>query len=575
MKSRLLILSIGIISWCTANAYDVSTEIRKKNVLLEVFTGIHCGNCPDGDVYTDNLLTAQPEHVFAIDIHSGYYAIPSSGQPDYRIDEGEAIDLEMDANACGYPGAAINRRHFPDEEILVLGRYSWVKKSKSIHEEDAPVNLYLSSAFDGTTRELRVTVEGYYTQQVEQDENFLHVALIQDNIYGFQSGSGGGNNYNHRHMLRAYLTQLWGDTIAAPQQGEYFTREYTYTVPQAIKNISVKPEDLQIIAFVSVDKKEVLNVTGQKPEYANFTKPLTATLQAPKPPMASRYGYCFFDAILKNESSRPLTSAAFLATVNEYEQTVNWTGEIAPFHSQTIRLAVAPYSFANENNYKIQLAALNGETFAGNALQGSFKTPVETTPVIQIEIKTDSYADENTFTIRNKGGEVVHELGPYPAGTAATYKDTVELEPSETYCLEITDAWGDGIQSPRGSYKLYTDDHTLFAQNGDVKLFGDKVFFQTTLPPSPVALASMEQEKTAVTVNSDQKRLEIVFQSRSNGQTGITLYSLDGKRLLNRTVSSQAGTCTATLPSGTLPSGIYLLIINQQEKREIVKIKVL
>ncbi|MDR1610860.1 MAG: Omp28-related outer membrane protein [Candidatus Symbiothrix sp.] len=572
---KLLFILSGIVFCASANAYEVSTEVQKKNILLEVFTGIHCGNCPDGDVYTDNLLTVRPEHLFAIDIHSGYYAVPNAGQPDYRIDEGEAIDLEMGANSYGYPGAAINRRHFPQASLLVLGRGEWMKRSKSIHEEDAPVNLYLSSVFNGTTRELRVTVEGYYTQQVEQSENFLSVALIQDNIYGYQKGAADQNNYNHRHTLRAYLTPLWGDTLSAPQQGDYFSREYIFTVPQAVKDIPVKAEDLEIIAFVSADKREVLNVTGKKPEYINYNKPLAATIQEPKWAIAFRYGYNFFDVRLKNESDQTITSAAFKVTVNGTEQTVNWSGEIASFHTLPLRLPVESYSMlTKDNEYKIQLSALNGESVNGNVLQGNFDMPAETTPKIQIAIKTDLHADENTFVIRNKNGEVVHEFGPYLPGTVATYDETVDLEPSETYCFEITDSWGDGIMSPRGSYKLYKDNHSLFAQNYEIMVFGDRLFFQTTLPPTPTALFPVEQAETKATVNSNQKTLEVVFRAESNRQAEISLYSIDGKCLLFRKFSTTEGIYSATLPLGSLSSGIYLLTINQGEKREIVKLKI-
>ncbi|MDR2621968.1 MAG: Omp28-related outer membrane protein [Dysgonamonadaceae bacterium] len=575
MSIKLLVLSLCIIVFVPANAYEVPTEIQKKNVLLEVFTGIHCGNCPDGDVYTDNLLTVQPEHIFAIDIHSGHYAVPNAGQPDYRIDEGEAIDLEMGANNYGYPGAAINRRHFPEETLLVLGRGVWMKKSKSIYAEDAPVNLHVSSVFDGTTRELRVTVEGYYTQQVEQNENFLNVALIQDNIYGYQSGATDRDNYNHRHALRAYLTPLWGDTLFVPKQGEYFSREYTYTVPQAIKDIPVKAEDLEIIAFVSAGKREVLNVTGKKPEYIHYNKPLAATLQSPKPAIAVRYGYNFFDVRLKNESDQTITSAAFKVTVNGNEQTVNWLGEINSFHTLPLRLTVEPYSIlAGDNEYKIQLSALNGVTVNGNSLQGSFKAPTEATPQIQVQIKTDLYADENTFVIRDRDGKVVHTLGPYSPGVVATYNETVDLKPSEIYCFEITDSCGDGILSPQGLYKLYKDNHTMFAQNYEVKVFGDRLFFQTTLPPNTTALSPVEQPATKVTVNSNQKTLEVVFRAEPNGQAGINLYSIDGKCLWVRQFSTTEGISTATFPLAGLPSGIYLLTIRQKEKKEIIKLKI-
>ncbi|MDR0348610.1 MAG: Omp28-related outer membrane protein [Tannerella sp.] len=559
MKTKIIGLLIGILAFAPASAYEVSTEIQKKNILLEVFTGIHCGNCPDGDVYTDNLLTVQPEHLFAIDIHSGHYAVPSGGEPDYRIAEGEAIDVEMGADRYGYPGAAINRRHFPEEDLLVLGRGRWMKSSKSIHAEDAPVNIYLHSVFDGASRELRVTVETYYTQTVEQSENFLNVALIQDNIYGVQSGAA-TSNYNHRHMLRAYLTPLWGDTLDAPQQGDYFSREYTFVVPEAIKAVPVKAEDLDVIAFVSAGKREVLNVTGKKPEYVNYSKPLAATLQASKPAMGFRYGYRFFDARLTNNSDQVITSALFKVTVNENEQTVNWTGEIASFETLPVRLGVESYPIFPENNrYNIQLLSLNGQNVSGNVLEGSFNAPVEATPKIQVRIKTDLHADENTFVIRDKDGEVVHEFGPYSPGRSDTYNETVNLEPSEIYCFEITDAWGDGMLDSRGRYFLHSDDGSLFAQNYEVKVFGDKVFFQTTLPPTALFSPAKQTPVDVIVINSDRKTIDLISQTVSTGEIEISLYSIDGKRLLTRKFGATKGFLTATLPVADLNSGIYIV----------------
>jgi hypothetical protein len=300
---------------------------------------------------------------------------------------------------------------------------------------------------------------------------------------------------------------------------------------------------------------------------------LAATLQAPKPPITSRYGYDFFDVRLKNESDQEITSAAFQVTINGSEQTVNWSGEVASFHTLPLRLAVEPYSFiARDNAYKIQLSALNGESVDGNALQGTFNAPAEATPKILAEIATDPYADENTFVIKDRKGTVVHTFGPYPSGVSETYYETANLEPSEIYCFEITDSCGDGLMERKGWCKLRKDNGSLLAQILEVKVFGDKFFFQTTL--SPTALSQVEQTKTKAVVNNAQKTLNIVFQAELSGQAGISLYSIDGKCLLNRQFSTTQGISTAELSIASLPSGIYLLTINQKDKKETLKLKI-
>jgi hypothetical protein len=126
--------------------------------------------------------------------------------------------------------------------------------------------------------------------------------------------------------------------------------------------------------------------------------------------------------------------------------------------------------------------------------------------------------------------------------------------------------------SPKGSYILRKDNKGLLVQIYEIKVFGDKFFFQTTL--SSTALSPVEQTKTAAVVNNAQKTLNIVFQAELSGQAGISLYSIDGKCLLNRQFSTIEGISTAELSIASLPSGIYLLTISQKNKKETVKIKI-
>jgi hypothetical protein len=577
----LLILLFGSAICPIASAYEVSTEIQKKNILLEVFTGIHCGNCPDGDVITDNFLTAQPSIVYAMDIHANYYAVPSAGEPDYRTNEGELIDAELEAGSYGYPGGTINRREFPPayagESRYVFSRSKWIKTGKEMNAEDAPVNLWLKSVFDGSNNELKITVEGFYTADVEDAFHLLNIAITQDNMLGPQSGASLGNNYNHRHTLRAYVTPMWGDTIRLPKKGEYFTKEYTYSLPTSIRSVPVRAEEIEVIAFVAVDKTEVLNVTGEKPEYVNYNKALAATLSNPKPPMTARYGYNFFPLILKNESSDTITTAGFQVQVNEEVQAVNWHGVILPFHTNPIQVVVEPYTIiAQDNAYTIRLLSLNNTTVSQRNVSGTFTAPVATTPTIFLEIKTDLYADENQYFIKDADGSVVQEFGPYPSGISETYIDTAHLEPNKIYCFEAIDLWGDGIGAvpePRGSYKLYTDSRKLIAQLYEIKTFGDKVFIQTTLEPTTAIAPVKALSKANVSVNHTQRTMELQFCPETSGMAGISIYSLDGKQVLTRTEKVAAGEIyNTTIPVSFLPKGVYLLNIRQQGKTETIKL---
>lgn len=570
--NSLPFLMFGLSLALPLSAYEVPTTQQYKNILLEEFTGIHCGFCPQGHAIANNLLVAQPNCSYSMAVHGGYYATPAPGEPDFRTDDGNIINSQIGAEAAGsgYPSGMVNRHNFSGSSP-VSGRSNWIKDAKTINQDIAPVNLLIKSNFDGSTRMLRVTVEGYYTRDVEQPFNLLNIALTQSNIKGYQNGSGVGEDYIHNHVLRDYITPAWGDTIKAPKQGDYFSRDYTYTLPADINGIELKAENIDLIAFVCVDKTEILNVTGGKPSYTNYDKPLSATLLASEQALPKRYGANFFDSKLKNLSSQPVTSAEFEVTINGSKQNVTWTGTIRAFETVPVEIHVSPYEVLAQNQYEILLTKLNGQNITGNSLKGDFAAPTECTSKIFIEIQTDLYADENIFTIKDREGNVVKEFGPYPTETKAVYKESVELEASAIYYFEIADLWGDGMQQPRGYYKLSNEDKSLISQVYDIPLYGNRFFFHTSLTSGISELGL--NTGTKVVSDFSQNQIELSFTPASSGKASIGIYSVSGKQLLQRTIPVESGIVSKqTISTAQLPQGIYFVHIRQGENNEVIKV---
>jgi hypothetical protein len=435
----------------------------------------------------------------------------------------------------------------------VLSRTNWTEAAKLTHEEDAPVNLWLAADFDGSTRILTIDVEGYYTGDVEEINHFLHVAITQNNIIGPQSGQLGSSQYVHKHTLRALVTPVWGDTIKEPVKEEYFTRHFEYLLPADIKGVPVAAENIDIIAFVTTGKDNVLNVEQIQPAYTNYAKPLKITLSQGKEGIASNYAYHFFDVTVKNESDSKLDSIRFSVTVNGETETIDWTGEIPSFQHRNIRLEVSPYTSLNNNTFEIQAVKVNDTDISDTKINGSFQKPAQSTRIVQVELKTDVYADENRFYIKDVDGAVVYEFGPYPAAKKATYRDTIRtLEADKTYCFEIQDLWGNGIAS--GSYKLKTSDGTLFAQGQEVTLFGARFFFQTSLSDA-TALNPVTESKGSIFTNG-QKNISIVYGNLS-GENKIAVYNLSGQCVISGNAAFMQG--KATLPASVLKPGVYIV----------------
>lgn len=525
MKNLYLLFVTAILTCNFSIAqYQVSTDVQPKNILLEEFTGINCGNCPSAHKIAANLLLAQENTFYSIAIHSGYYASPFSDQPDFRTPEGEELDATF-ASGSGYPCGMINRHTFAGTSPI-MSRSNWTLCAKEIHQENAPVNLYVTSTYSAADAQLTVHVEGYYTADVDAQQNLLTVALTQNNIRGPQSGGGVGSDYLHQHMLRDYLTPLWGDTISDCTEGSFFTKDYTYAVPENINDVAVDPAELEVIVFVANDKTDVLNVTGVKPVCEGLELPLAAEISAYRIPVQGTYGFNFYELYLRNKSNEPLTSALFDITVNGTTIQSSWEGEIAPLATSYIKIAIDQSSLIeSSNDYSIHLTELNGESYDGNTIEGTFSAPAKTTPLTYIELRTDLYADENTWRIIDADGNIVYNFGPYETNLQKVYNEVAELESDKTYCFEVTDAWANGVQSPRGYYKLQDDSNGLVAQQLEITGHGYRSFFTTSIT---AGLQSLTAPNTFAVAYDKQAQQITITPAMATQEYAVAIYDIAG-----------------------------------------------
>jgi len=268
MKKQLLSSVTALLSASALMAQlPVSQTAANKNVVLEEFTGIYCGFCPDGHKIANNIKAANPDDVVLINIHVGGYAAPDAGDPDFRTPFGTAIVNQTDLQ--GYPAGTVNRHLFSGSSQsggsgTAQGRTTWTSTSSTILSESAYANVALEASLDIQTRELTVDVEVYYTGNGAAANN-LNVALLQNHIEGPQSGMAANpnqilsnGNYEHNHMLRHLLTGQWGDTITTTNQGTLIQRQYVYVIPANLNGIDYKLGDLEVVAFLAEGQQEVI-----------------------------------------------------------------------------------------------------------------------------------------------------------------------------------------------------------------------------------------------------------------------------------------------------------------------------
>ncbi len=259
----------------------VSTSPENKNVVLEEFTGIHCGYCPEGHAIAKKIQDAHPDDVVLINIHVGGYAEPYPGEPDFRTQFGSAIANQ--SNLSGYPSGTVNRHYFSSHTMnggTAMSREDWSFAANSILSETSYVNLAIESSINEETRELTVHIEVYYTGDSPENTNKLNVVLLQNNTNGPQSGGGAGSNYVHMHRLVHMLTGQWGEDITTTTSGSFIDKTYTYEIPESYKKIETVLGDLEVVAFISEGQQEIITgtVVPASKTITTVTKINTATI---------------------------------------------------------------------------------------------------------------------------------------------------------------------------------------------------------------------------------------------------------------------------------------------------------
>jgi hypothetical protein len=198
--------------------YLTSSETKKRNVVLEEFTGVRCQYCPDGHKRAQKLSDDNPGRVVLINVHTGGFANPAPGWPDFTTPFGPELDV-FGGSQFSYPSGMVNRYLFPGANALKMGRGSWEASGKQILEMISPVNMAMTTKVENG--KMIANVELYFTDDVPGGV-LLNVAILESGVIGKQQDVGiVYNNYVHNHMLKWYMmaegssgANVWGIQIS-------------------------------------------------------------------------------------------------------------------------------------------------------------------------------------------------------------------------------------------------------------------------------------------------------------------------------------------------------------------------
>ncbi|WP_240673121.1 T9SS type A sorting domain-containing protein [Aequorivita ciconiae] len=422
----------------------VSTTPENRKVILEEYTGIYCGYCPQGHQIAQGIKDAHPDDVFLINIHQGGFAVPGANAPDFRTPWGNLLAAQT--GLAGYPAATVNRQNFPGKEqgaqgTTAMNRNWWNFAATQVMAESSYVNVAVTAHIESATNVMSIHVEGYYTGNSPETTNLLNIAILQNNTLGPQSGGNMGNNYVHMHRLIDMVTGQWGEEISTTTSGTFFERDYTYQIIPHNNFVPVEIGELEVVAFLTETHQKIVSGNGTTPTitvtHANdanvrYIEPLKASCEGTQATASPKVN-------IQNAGSNPITSLEITSSFNGETSTFNWTGNLASLESKTITLPAT--SFTSMATNTIEVSVPNDDYNASNQKSVEFDAAPNGTGTVTMVLKTDAWGSECRWNLKDSAGTTLYSGGPY--GNRQTITETFNL-PEDCYAFTIIDTYGDG-----------------------------------------------------------------------------------------------------------------------------------
>lgn len=246
----------------TVGIYDPA-HVAQRTTLLEHFTTGQCQYCPSGHERLEEAMTNYEDRVCWVSHHVGFgtdamtlnesnqiaalYGTPSTWAPAMMLDRNVEYALEPEA------GGVVGSVGYASDIISQLQAATSTPAFVTVNISDLNYNAQ--------TRQLSVTVNGEFVGEFAGTEARLSLYLTEDSILGRQADAATQtyiNNYVNNHVIRATLSNIWGDADAftTTTAGSTYTKTFTYTLPT-----NFRANKCRLVAFVNDYGTDMLHRT--------------------------------------------------------------------------------------------------------------------------------------------------------------------------------------------------------------------------------------------------------------------------------------------------------------------------
>ncbi len=265
-----------LLSTLLFTAFISFSASAQKRVLIEKFTSVFCGNCPNSALVVKDLLEQYPGSIW-VNHHKPTHWM------DYYFDNDQSDVLWEASGTGGTPSGMIDRRSNGNGMAFYTGSWPGLVAEQAV--EPYYVNLSVDNvSYNNVSRRYTFTVSAVFDEAPPMGNYRLSVIMLEDSVvggtgFGFDQSSyyneveghplqGLGNpidGYKQLNVARAILDGPWGTAGVipdAPEVGVTYSQEYHYYVPGEYDSRQFKV--VALIAHhneVDVNDRQVLNAT--------------------------------------------------------------------------------------------------------------------------------------------------------------------------------------------------------------------------------------------------------------------------------------------------------------------------
>ena len=233
-----------------------------RTSLLEHFTTAQCQYCPSGHERLEQAMNGYEDRVCWVAHHVGF------GTDAMTINESNQIATLYGGNGTWAPAMMIDRNadnSDGNEADGVIGSVGYASDIQAQFDNALAVPSFITIGlsnlnYDPQSRQLTVTVSGSFVDDFAGYQPRVSLYLTQDGIHARQQSTNGQvlQNYEHNHVIRATISDIWGDAemFTSTSAGDTYSKTFTYTLPTTFS-----ANNCRLVAFVNDYGPDVLHRT--------------------------------------------------------------------------------------------------------------------------------------------------------------------------------------------------------------------------------------------------------------------------------------------------------------------------